>query len=292
MVNYELWDVFTDTALSGNPLAVVLDAKGLSDAQMQGVANELNLSETSFVLPSEVATVRARYFTPARELPMAGHPSIGTAYALHAAGKLSGDDVRFELGVGVIPLKLELDGSNLKHVWMEQGEPQLVTTVQERRGVAQALGLEEVDLIDTLPLQIVSAGVPFLLVPVDSLELLAQVTLNLAELPNVLPAEHRAVFVFTFDAPDSDVRCRMFGEALGVREDPATGSAHGPLGWYLAEHELLEVENDIMNCTSHQGVEMGRASEIQVRATKTEQGWSVAVGGEAVKVGEGKLFLD
>lgn len=292
MVNYELWDVFTDTALSGNPLAVVLDAEGLSDEQMQRVANELNLSETSFVLPSEVATVRARYFTPARELPMAGHPSIGTAYALHAAGRLAESDVTFELGIGVVPLRLERDDANLKRVWMEQGEPKLVATVKERRGVAQALGLEEVDLIDTLPLQIVSAGVPFLLVPLDSLELLAKASLNLSLLPNVLPAEHRAVFVFTFDAPESDVRCRMFGEALGVREDPATGGAHGPLGWYLAEHELLEVENGVMKCTSHQGVEMGRPSEIQLRATKTPEGWSVAVGGEAVKVGEGKLYLE
>lgn len=292
MIHYELWDVFTGTALSGNPLAVVLNAEGLSDERMQAVANELNLSETSFVTPSELATVRARYFTPARELPMAGHPSIGTAYALHAAGRLPEKGVCLELGVGVVPLQLERNGSDLKRVWMEQGEPHLVESVQERRGVAQALGLEEADLIDTLPLQIVSAGVPFLLVPVDSLDLLAKVSLNLTALPDVLPAEHRAVFVFTFDAPGSDVRCRMFGEALGVREDPATGSAHGPLGWYLAEHELLEVDKGVMTCLSHQGVEMGRPSELHVRATKSGEGWSVAVGGEAVKIGEGTLYLD
>ena len=290
-IAYELWDVFTDTALSGNPLAVVPDASGLDAAQMQRIASEFNLSETSFVLPSSVADVRARYFTPARELPMAGHPSVGTVYALHAAGRLQGAEASLELGVGVVPMTLELAGDTLQRVWMNQGVPRLVETCSERRKVATALGLEVQDLVDTLPLQVISAGVPYLLVPVDSLALLAKASLNLSLLPEVLPPEHRAVFVFTFDAPDSDVRCRMFGEALGVREDPATGSVHGPLGWYLATHELLEAPGGEMHAVSHQGVEMGRPSELHLRVTQTPPGWGVEVGGQAVKIGEGRLYL-
>ena len=287
-LSYQLWDVFTDTALRGNPLAVVLDASELDAATMGRIAAEFNLSETSFILPSSEATARARYFTPRRELPMAGHPSIGTVYALNDLGRISSDRVTLELGVGVVPFDLELEGDVLKRVWMDQGVPRLIRECSDRGGVAGALGLDVLDLIDTLPLQVVSAGVPFLLVPVDSLEVLAKATLDLERLPDVLPLEHRGVLVFTFDAPESDVRARMFGEALGVREDPATGSAHGPLGYYLAQQELLEGDNGVIRFTSHQGVEMGRASVIEVRV---ESNGHVFVGGHAVKIGEGKLYL-
>ena len=133
---YELWDVFTAEPFSGNPLAVVPDASGLSDEQMQRIANEFNLSETSFVLPSGTADVRARYFTPARELPMAGHPSVGTVYALEAKGAFKGKgEVTLELAVGPVTMTLERDGESLTRVWMDQGVPQLSETY-DRAAVA------------------------------------------------------------------------------------------------------------------------------------------------------------
>ena len=290
-LSYQLWDVFTDTALAGNPLAVIPDASGLSDAQMQAVAKEFNLSETSFVFPSDKADVRPRYFTPARELPMAGHPSVGTTFSLHRAGRVTGEQLTLELGVGVVPMTLEAAGNSLKRAWMGQGVPKHVKDIEDRAGVARALGLRAEDLVDALPVQIVSAGVEFMLVALDSLELLGKAYLNLAELPPGLDPNHRAVYAFTLDAPDSDLRGRMFGEALGVVEDPATGGAHGPLGWYVATHKLVAKQTDAVQFVSHQGVEMGRPSEIDVRVRATPSGFSVDVGGHAVLVGEGKLYL-
>ena len=283
---YELWDVFTDTPFSGNPLALVPDAEGLSEQQMQAIAKEFNLSETSFVLPSKVGDVRARYFTPARELPMAGHPSIGTVYALQAAGRIGGEKVGLELAVGVREMGLEYEGKSLARVWMNQGVPELHKTIDKRAAVAKALRLNEADLADT-PVQIVSAGVAFMLVHLKTLDALGRVSLDIDALPAGLPDDHRAVFAFTTDAPDSDIRSRMLGEALGVIEDPATGGAHGPLGWYVKTHGLVK-PHDALSFVSHQGVEMGRSSEIHVRVSANGE---VEVGGQAVKVAAGTLYL-
>jgi trans-2,3-dihydro-3-hydroxyanthranilate isomerase len=290
---YDLLDVFTTRPLAGNPLAVVMDARGLSDAQMQAVARELNLSETSFVLPSTTCDVRARFFTPTTELPMAGHPSVGTVYALYRRGLFKDrDTVTLELGAGPTEMRLERTGNALTRVWMHQGVPTLGATF-DKGAVARALGLTEAELEPDLPAQLGIAGHPFLLVPVVSLAALARVDVSLSTLAEVLGGEARAVFAFTqnTETPGVGVRARMLGEALGVREDPATGSAHGPLGAYLAAHtDLLEGEQ--AEFVSHQGVEMGRPSELFVRLERTPDGVSVSVGGRAVRVGEGRLFLD
>lgn len=287
---YELWDVFTTEPFSGNPLAVVPDALGLTDAQMQRVANEFNLSETSFVLPPATADVRARYFTPARELPMAGHPSVGTVYALDAKGMFRGkDEVTLELAVGPVTMTLERTGDDLTRVWMDQGVPQLLETF-DRAAVAAAIGLVEGELEPDLPVQLGSAGNPFLLVPVVSLEALARAQVSLPELSRLLPGNRPVVFIFTRYAPDSHIRARMLGAALGIYEDPATGSAHGPLGAYLAAHTDL-LASDSAEFVSHQGVEMGRKSELFVKMTRTAAGVRVSVGGSAVQIGEGTLLL-
>ena len=298
-VRYELWDVFTLTPFTGNPLAVVPDAEGLAGEDMQRVARELNLSETSFVLPSERADVRARYFTPARELPMAGHPSVGTVYALEHLGRLKKDSVilTLELSVGPVRMGLERREGRLERVWMNQGVPKLGEVIENRAGVAAALGLTTADLKANLPVQIGSAGVPFLFVPVVSLEALGRAKLNLAALSSFMDAEHRAVFLFTRFNDGADIRARMLGEALGVVEDPATGSAHGPLGAYLATHGVLSLQEGGATFVSRQGVEMGRPSRIEVSVQAVEgsgfedPSFAVYVGGSAVRVGEGKLYL-
>ena len=290
-LKYELWDVFTTEPFVGNPLAVIPNASGLSDAQMQRIANEFNLSETSFVFPSESsdAGTRARYFTPTQELPMAGHPSVGTVFALDRQGTFGGkDEVTLTLNVGPVQMTLERDGDTLSRVWMNQGVPELLETFDKAQ-VAAALGLSEKDLEPTLPAQLGSAGNPFLLVPVVSLGALARVQVALPELSRLLHGDHRAVLVFTLNAPESDVRARMLGAALGVSEDPATGSAHGPLGAYLAAHTNI-LQGDEAEFVSHQGVEMGRKSELFVRLKRVETGIEVLVGGTAVKIGEGQLL--
>jgi len=291
-LSYELWDVFTDEALRGNPLAVVLEAEGLRDAQMQAVAREFNLSETSFLLPSAVADVRARFFTPTQELPMAGHPSVGTVYALNRLGRLGvRESVTLELGIGPVRMRLEREGDGLKRVWMNQGVPNLLEVYEDRGAVASALGLAEGDLGPDLPVQLGSAGVPFLYVPVVSLGALGRANVTLDALSALMDGDHKAVFVFTRNTPGADVRARMLGAAVGVMEDPATGSAHGPLGAYLAAHGGLEFRGGAARFVSHQGVEMGRKSELYVEVLERPAGYEVHVGGSAVRVGEGTLFL-
>ena len=293
---YQLWDVFTKKAFAGNPLAVVPNAVKLTDAQMQGIAKEFNLSETSFLFPSKNADAKARYFTPTRELPMAGHPSVGSVYALHQLGEITDEVmVTLELKAGVTRMGLERSGDKLKRVWMNQGTPELVKTCGDAALFAEALGLEKGDFAD-LPAQIVSAGNPFLMIPVTSLDALADIKLNLPALERALDGQESVgVFVFTNEVRGVDVRCRMFGAAVGVSEDPATGSAHGPLGWYLAEHSQLRFSEGRASFISHQGVEMGRPSEILVSleqvANNGEEGVGVYVGGSAVLVGEGALYL-
>jgi len=302
-VRYELWDVFTGEPFAGNPLAVVPDARGLTDAQMQRIANEFNLSETSFVLPSEgaeAAGVCARYFTPAQELPMAGHPSVGTVFALEKAGAFAGKDrVTLTLNIGPVEMTLERegvtgrDGGTLKRVWMNQGVPELLD-VFDKAEVARALGLDERDLEADLPAQLGSAGNPFLLVPVVSLDALARVQVSLTATTQMLHGDHRGVLIFTRNAPEADVRARMFGVTNRLYEDPATGSAHGPLGAYLAAHtDILQdkTKGDSAEFVSHQGVEMGRKSELFVRLERVAAGVQVSVSGAAVQVGAGELFL-
>ena len=296
MLAYQLWDVFTKKALAGNPLAVVSDASKLTDTQMQQIAREFNLSETSFLLPPKKADVRARYFTPTRELPTAGHPSVGSVYALHHSGRVKDEVmVRLELNIGTVRMGLERSGDKLKRVWMNQGVPKLLETYADATVFAEALGLEREDFSD-LPAQIVSAGNPFLIVSLTSLEALARAKLDVTALERALEEQESVgVLVFTNEVRGVDVRCRMFGSAVGVAEDPATGSAHGPLGWYLAEHNQLRFADDRASFVSHQGVEMGRPSELLVtlerRTDGDNMGVEVYVGGTAVLVGEGALYL-
>jgi trans-2,3-dihydro-3-hydroxyanthranilate isomerase len=288
---YEIWDVFTDKPLQGNPLAVIPDASPLSDPQMQAIAKEFNLSETSFILSSSKADVRARYFTPSRELPMAGHPTIGTTFALHRHGEIKGEGFKLELSAGVFEIGLEREQAKLARAWMNQGAPKKISEIADKSIVAKALNLDNTDVID-LPIQFVSAGNPFLMVPVTSLNALAKARLNPSVFENANGLHVVGVFAFTTATESVKVRGRMFASgSIGVSEDPATGSAHGPLGWYMATHGMLEFQDDTTQFISHQGVEMGRPSELHVRVTKEDNDFSVSVGGEAVLVGEGTLYL-
>jgi trans-2,3-dihydro-3-hydroxyanthranilate isomerase len=270
----------------------VPDAEGLSEAQMQRIANEFTRSETSCVLPSRTADLRARYFTPSRELPMAGHPSVGTVFSLAKRGVLPGKDtVTLELGIGPVEMTLEREGDVLKRAWMDQGVPDLLQSF-DRAVVAEALGLSEDDLEPDLPVQLGSAGIPRLLVPLVSLEALGRVTPESTRFKRLANDRFRSVFAFV--RQPQGVRSRMFVVEERIYEDPATGSAHGPLGAYLAAHtDILRgsLKGDSAEFVSHQGVEMGRRSELCVRLKRTHGGAQVFVGGAAVQVGEGTLFL-
>ena len=294
------YDVFTDEPLTGNQLAVFLDGRGLSGERMQALAREMNFAESTFILPPEASgtDVRMRIFTPATEMPMAGHPTIGSTFALAHTGVIRPGASRFVfgLGVGPIPVDLEWDGSRLRFAWMTQLNPTfgpalLGPALNARYAVAAALGLGAEDLVADLPVQEVSCGVPFLLVPLRSREAVdgaasdTSAFRRLAESTGIdLP-----IFLFATQRPAA-VHSRMFAPEFGIIEDPATGGASGPLGCYLVRHHLVS-SDAARSIVSTQGVAMGRPSRIHIAIT--ERGGEIVevkVGGTAVLVGKGELF--
>src|SRR6056297_4299546 len=316
-MDVEIWDVFADRPLAGNALAVVHhdgefgDSEGgagrLGDAAMQRLAREFGFSETVFVRSGgdpgrEGDLPQLRIFTPARELPMAGHPTIGAAFSLDRRGVIAGPRATVASGIGPVDLVLDRDeGGVLRRVWMDQGRPRREAVVTDRAAVAAALGLGRDDLRPGLPIEAWSAGNPFLLVPLVDLDALGRARLDVGALGPWIDPDHRAVLAFVRPA-SGPLRCRMFGEVLGVAEDPGTGSAHGPLAAYLVRHGLVPFPADDAGdeLESVQGVEMGRPSRLFMRirppgaspattAAPDPADVRVQVGGRAVLVLEGRL---
>jgi trans-2,3-dihydro-3-hydroxyanthranilate isomerase len=292
-------DVFTARRFGGNQLAVFDDAQGLSPEMMQAIAREMAFSETTFVLPAEDprTDVRMRIFTPAAEMPMAGHPTIGSAFALAHRGRVAPGTRRwtFGLGIGPVPVDLEWSSGTLSFAWMTQRTPVFGPPVDCVAEVAAAIGLREEEIRSTgLPVQAVSCGAPFLLVPIGtraSVDRARPDARALADLSDRPGSAHLGVFLFSTAAgdDDADAYARMFAPGLGIPEDPATGSASGPLGSYLVTHGLVPPAR-AGAIVSLQGVRMGRPSRIQI-AVDVEAGAiaRVRVGGTAVLVGEGAL---
>ena len=242
------YDVFSDTALAGNQLAVFPDGTGLDAGTMQRIALEMNFSETTFVFPPTMpgTDARVRIFTPARELPMAGHPTIGTTFALVREGRIApgGERAVLELGIGPTPVTLEWRGAALAFAWMTQPRPTFGPPLPARDEVAAALGVEAADMAAPhLPVQVVSCGVPFVIAPLASPDAVDRAELDRARWRAVCQAQgldEHMVFLFAM-APDAPgrVHSRMFAPVSGVPEDPGTGSASGPLGAYLVQYRRL-----------------------------------------------------
>ena len=259
-------DVFTDRPFGGNPLAVFPDAEGLPTDQMQSLAREMNLSETTFVLPPGAADAdfKVRIFTPAAELPFAGHPVVGTHWVLAHLGRVDLSEpvtqVRFELGVGVLSADLHVVGGKVERVVMTQDRPAFLAIVEGISELAQGLGLPAEAITETgLPVQLVSTGVPQMMVPVRSLaeiQALDAGKLNTAVLNRICDAVGTKcvmVFALATERPESAVHTRMFAPLLGVPEDPATGSANGALGAYLVHHRAVPVTEPTTHIVSEQG---------------------------------------
>ena len=306
---YLHYDVFTSEPLLGNQLAVFPDATGLSTAQMQAIAREINFSETTFILPAERADtdIRMRIFTPGVEMPMAGHPTVGSTFALAHVGVIAPVRTRFVFGlnVGPTPVDLEWDGGRVRFVWMTLGRPAFGAPVTDRTAVAAAIGLRVDDLVDDLPIQEVSCGVSYLFVALRDRAAVDRATgdaVAMLDLPG-LSRSHPAILLFTYEGgwlsasanatadkkPDT-AYSRMFAPGLGVLEDPATGSAAGPLGCYLLQHGLVTAD-EARQMTNVQGVKMGRASRIHMAITGAPGAITdVRVGGEAVLVARGEFL--
>ncbi len=296
---YIVVDVFTDRPFGGNPLAVFPDSADLSAEMMQTFARELNLSETVFVLPpdDEAHACRLRIFTPKRELPMAGHPTIGTGFVLESQGAIPPTShVIFEEGVGPIAVTVQEDEQSLR-VEMEQPLPEFGTRFDERRSeLARMLSLPLAALRTDVPPQIVSAGVPFLYVPVVDLSAMAQIELRLDLWRdfwgNDTPLDIFALTTETVHA-ESSVHSRMFAPTMNIPEDPATGAASGPLGAYLLRHQLVTAEQ-ARSMIGEQGFEMGRPSLIGIHIETDAHGAIMrsAISGYTCLVGGGFILLD
>ena len=296
---YLHWDVFTGERFFGNQLAVFTDARGLDTPTMQRVAREMNFSESTFILPAESpgTDVRMRIFTPTQEMPMAGHPTIGSTFCLAHTGVLAPGRKRvvFGLNVGPTPVDLEWRGTQLGFAWMTQGEPQFGPVLDDRALVSFTLGLDTADLVPDLPIQTVSCGFPVLFVPLRDRDAVDRAISDAAafkrltaKLGQMLP-----VFLFAVLAPgdDATVYSRMFAPEFGIIEDPATGGATGPLGCYLVQHGLVGAEA-ARSMLSLQGVAMGRRSRLHISIDGAPDAITgVRVGGEAVLVGRGELYL-
>jgi len=294
-------DVFTDRPLTGNPLAVILDGEGLSSEEMQAIAREMNLSETTFVLPptKREANYKVRIFTPRKEIPFAGHPSIGTAHALVEEGRITirHGVARFwqELGIGILPIEIERnkDGGHL--ITMTQGQPRLSQILEDMGKVADALRIP-VDQVGygNLPVQVSSTGLNQLMIPLRSLKRVQDLSPNfelLKDFERSLNATGCCVFTLETSNPDAFVHMRFFAPEAGVIEDPATGSAAGALGAYLVAHGIFGTKSPV-SFVIEQGLEIQRPSRIVVIVQQADGiPTIVKVGGSAVTVLNGEIIL-
>jgi trans-2,3-dihydro-3-hydroxyanthranilate isomerase len=292
-------DVFTDRKFGGNQLAVFPDAGGLTTEQMQLLTKEMNYSESTFILPRERedTDIRMRIFTPAREMPMAGHPTVGSAFALALEGVIPAGRPRwvFGLNIGPTPVDLEWDGARPVFAWMNQRPPAFGAIVDDLDLAAHAAGVDTAAIrVTGLPVQEVSCGVPFLFIPLATRADVDASRANLGAFTALCRAhgvDDHAMFVFSLE-PGLDgatVYSRMYAPGLGITEDPATGSASGPLGCYLVRHGAV-LGDAARRMRSLQGVKMGRPSWIHVAiGGDADAITSVKVGGTAVLMGEGVI---
>jgi trans-2,3-dihydro-3-hydroxyanthranilate isomerase len=292
---YHLVDVFTDRAFGGNPLAVFTHGRGIPDSLMQSIAKELNLSETTFVLSPDDPKhdFRVRIFTPKNELPMAGHPTLGTAFVLAREGMLAKSEAVFEEGVGPVPVSIELRADGPGFIEMQQPLPKFGPRFEDGNAIAEMLSLDRSAIRD-LPLEVVSCGNPFFFVPIDTLESIRRIRFR-ADLAERIVTETRATGVFVFtqevETASSDVHGRLFAPGEGIVEDPATGSAAGPLGCYLSRYGLTAGAGEVRSVLE-QGIEMGRPSFLHIRITHDQENiGAVRVGGTCHYMGTGNFEI-
>ena len=294
-------DVFTGTRFGGNQLAVVLDGRGISDADMQSIAREFNYSETTFVLPPDNPrhAKRVRIFTPGRELPFAGHPTVGTAHVLAALGEiqLTGDETRtvLEEVVGPVPIVIRSKSGKPVFVQLQAAKlPEIGPTPPSRDELAKVLSISPEDILDgELSPQAVSVGVPFLYVPLRNRDAIGRARINMDHWDRVLSkywAPDVMIFALDPERPGSDVRARMYGPGVAVMEDPATGSACVGLAGYLAARDKRR--DGTLKWVIEQGFEMGRPSILHSEADKKDGAiTALRVGGETVIVSRGTLQI-
>ena len=283
-------DVFTDTPYTGNQLAVFPDAARLTQTRMQALANEINYSETTFIIESQDPSYdfQVRIFSPQCEMPFAGHPILGTAYAIKDILKRwdGGQGVlRLKTQVGVIPIEI-VDGV----MWMQQNQPEFGAAHTDTEQPAALVSLRADDLMKELPVEDVSTGNRMLILPVRTLDAVGRAEGNVHLLKQYFGTRNAGPYLFTFETTrrEAKVHTRFFAPHLGIMEDAATGSAAGPLTAYLLKHGVFGDRFEIIN---EQGIEMDRPSHIHMKGEKRGDEYVIKIGGRCVLVGTGEFLI-
>jgi trans-2,3-dihydro-3-hydroxyanthranilate isomerase len=285
---YYIVDVFAENKYSGNQLAVFIDARNISSEEMASMARETNYSETTFITACNVVdrVVDVRIFTPGGEIPFAGHPTLGTAYIANKVffeGKA--DSITLNLKVGKIPVVADND-----LLWMNQVQPIFGQTFNQD-AMASVLGINSDEINSKFPIEYVSTGLPFFIVPVKSLKTLISIKPNLQKaLESFKDFDTSQTLVFAPESYSHDdaIACRVFVPALGIPEDPATGSANGCLAAYLVKHSYFGKEP--VELSVAQGYEINRPSRLYLKASLLDNVYSIKVGGKVVEIAEGKWY--
>ena len=288
---FYILDVFAEKKYRGNQLAVIRNAASLSRAEMQAITREINYSETVFVLSDEKRNggYDIRIFTPAKEIPFAGHPVLGAAYVIKE--EIIGSPVeRINVNtcVGKIPVFFGCE-DGVENLWMSQQSPVFGQNLP-RAELSRVLGIRVDEIDHRFPVQEVSTGLPFIIVPLVDIEVLKKVQVDLEEYRRlILNREAKAILVFCpVSAESYDLRVRVFADNYGVPEDPATGSGNGCLAGYLVKHQFFG--KDKINLKVGQGHEIGRPSLVLIRAEKVGEKINIGVGGNVVMVVKGELL--
>lgn len=295
-IKFQLIDVFTIEPFGGNPLAIFDKADGLSSDQMLKIAKELNLSESVFLhQPTDRADVKMRIFTPGMELPTAGHPTIGTSfYLLKEKGiePRKQNQLLIEQNIGTINVQYEKQQNEVSKILMEQPLPKFEQTFKDKKLIASLLSIEEEEIEQDFPCRIVNCGNPFLIIPIRSLKTIQHLKLNNELFYEILDEIFiTGVMAFSLETenPKHITHSRMFAPHIGVPEDPATGSAHGPLASYIHNYNLADLSELSIG---EQGYEMSRPSQVKMKIVQEDGKISkVLVGGSCVQMGTGEIRI-
>lgn len=292
-LTFYIVDVFAEKKYSGNQLAVFKNAKALSDNEMQRIAKEMNYSETTFILSEEKRNsgYDVRIFTPEKEVPFAGHPTLGTAYVIQREIiKKPVEKIILNLKIGQIPVRLNYRGEDVDILWMKQVNPTF-GRIFDPETISQVLNFDRREIDDEYPIQEVSTGIPFILIPLKSLDVLRQAKVvrdKYFELIKTTLAKAILIFCPETYNRENDLNVRVFAHYYGIPEDPATGSANGCLAGYLVKYRYFE--SDQINIRVEQGYEIGRPSLLFLKAKKEKGRIDVFVGGKVVMIGKGDFI--
>jgi len=286
-------DVFVEEKYAGNQLAVFRDAKGLSDTEMQRIAKEMNYSETTFILSEEKRKggYDVRIFTPEKEMPFAGHPTLGTAYVIqHEIIRKPVKTVILNLKVGQIPITFNYRAKRANILWMKQITPSFGRSL-DPKPISQVLSIDKRAIDDRFPIQEVSTGLPFIIVPLKTLDALKKAKIARDKFFKLIEdtwAKATLIFCPETYNQENDLNVRVFVDYYGIPEDPATGSANGCLAAYLVKHRYFG--SNRINIRVEQGYEIGRPSLLYLKADEGEEKINVAVGGKVLMVAKGEFI--